>query len=240
VPTDVDEPVAGAGHVAIDVAFANITFVETQIRSGRVPNPAMVPELPFIPGNGVGGTTANGSRVVASTGGRGAYAERVVVDRDALIDVPRALDLDIAVALLADGRTALMLAEAAEIRRGDTVLVHAAAGGVGWLLVQLAWRHGARVVIGAAGSERKLARVREIADVAVDYTRPDWTRAAGSADVVFDGVGGRVGREAMRLLAPGGRFVAYGFASGDFTGPDRELAATRGIEIRGLDRPSAD
>jgi NADPH2:quinone reductase len=89
VPAEVPDPVAGTGQVLIDVEFANITFVETQVRAGRAPNPAMLPELPVIPGNGVGGVVIRvgagvdpalvGRRVITSTGGSGGYAERVAV-----------------------------------------------------------------------------------------------------------------------------------------------------------------
>src|SRR5437762_430213 len=127
VPEEMPEP---SGEVLVDVELANITFVETQIRSGRPPNPAMAPALPYIPGNGVGGTV-DGRRVIAATGGSGGYTERAAVASDALIDVPDGLELSDAVALLADGRTAMMLLRNGEVRAGETVLVEAAAGGVG-------------------------------------------------------------------------------------------------------------
>jgi NADPH:quinone reductase len=128
VAGEAPEPVAGPGQAVVEVAFANITFVETQMRVG-LPGP-FEPELPVIPGNGVGGVAA-GRRVVTSTGGSGGYAERVAVDAGGLIEVPDGLGLDAAVALLADGRTATMLVRAAGVRAGETVLVEAAAGGVG-------------------------------------------------------------------------------------------------------------
>ena len=109
-----------------------------------------------------------------------------------------------AVALLADGRTALALAGRAGLRAGDTVLVEAAAGGVGTLLVQLARNAGARVVA-LAGQPRKLAMARDLgADLTVDYRRDGWDEqvrdAAGQVDVVFDGVGGDIGLAAFGLL----------------------------------------
>jgi NADPH:quinone reductase len=127
----------------IDVAYANITFVETQVRAGHGPFPV---ELPMIPGNGVGGWL-DGRRVVASLNGRGGYAERAI-GRE-IFDVPDEMSLQNAVALLADGRTATLLTDVASVRPGERVLVLAAAGGVGTLLVQLALRAGAEV-IGAA------------------------------------------------------------------------------------------
>src|SRR5262249_21171158 len=132
---------AGAGEVAIDVEFANVTFVETQIRAGRPPNPAMLPTLPAVLGNGVGGTVTEagpgadpalvGRRLVASLTGTGGYAEQAVAAEQRLIDVPGQMDLPDAVALLADGRTAVALAGLARISSGDTVLIEAAAGGGG-------------------------------------------------------------------------------------------------------------
>ncbi|HLV58809.1 MAG TPA: zinc-binding dehydrogenase, partial [Natronosporangium sp.] len=148
---------------------------------------------------------------------------------------PDQVPLDDAVALLADGRTALLVLESAGVRPGDRVLVEAAAGGVGTLLVQLARSAGARVVA-AAGGARKLAVARGLgAEVAVDYRRPDWTdavrSATGAVDVVFDGVGGDVARRAFELLDPGGRMVSFGLASGAWADVDDAEAARRGVTV---------
>lgn len=241
----VPDPAAGPGQALVDVHYANITFVETQIRAGRAPNPAMLPRLPAILGNGVGGVVRSvgagagadlaGRWVITTTGGSGGYAEQVAADAAGLIDVPAELSLADAVALLADGRTAVALIRAAEVRPGQTVLVEAAAGGVGSLLVQLARDAGARVVA-AAGGPRKVAVARQLgADTAVDYADPGWAgrvRAeAGAVDVVFDGVGGAVGGTALDLLRDGGRFCAYGMASGSFTAFPEPATAGRGVEI---------
>jgi len=145
-----------------------------------------------------------------------------------------------AVALLADGRTAVALTDRALIRPGDTVLVEAAAGGVGSLLVQLAKRAGARVVA-AAGGERKLAVAHALgADITVDYRVPSWTEEVRSAigdsavDVVFDGVGGDIGRNAFYLLGHGGRLCVFGMAAGSFTAiSDAELSQRGVIRPRG-------
>jgi NADPH2:quinone reductase len=238
-PVDAPDPVPGPGQVVIDVAFANITFVETQFRArGFGPHTA---ELPLIPGNGVGGTVAAagtgadpawvGRRVVSGTGGSGAYAERVAVDAGGLFEVPDGLALDSAVALLADGRTATMLVAAAAPRASERVLVEAAAGGVGTLLVQLARAAGADVVA-AAGGARKLAVARELgASVAIDYREPDWTASAGAVDVVFDGVGGATGRAAFELLERGGRMLSFGLASGEWAGVPDAVAEARGVTL---------
>src|SRR3984957_4830980 len=142
-PAEVDEVRAGPGEVVIEAEFANVTFVETQIRAGRAPHSSMLPALPVILGNGTGGTVA-GRRVVASLNGTGGYAERVVADAGRLIEVPDEVTLRDAVALLADGRTALSLVGRAGLVAGETVLVEAAGGGVGTLLVQLARQAGTR------------------------------------------------------------------------------------------------
>jgi NADPH:quinone reductase len=214
--------------------------VETQIRAGRPPHPSMLPALPAILGNGVGGTATDASqgsarRVVASLNGTGGYAERAVAPVSRLIDVPDGLATRDAVALLADGRTALALADRADLRAGDTVLVEAAAGGVGTLLVQIARRAGARVVA-LAGGAGKIEVVRDLgADVAVDYSRDGWERqvrdAAGEVDVVFDGVGGDVGLAAFGLLRAGGRFCPFGMASGSFAPVTSELAGSRQVTV---------
>ena len=159
--------------------------------------------------------------MVASLNGTGGYAERAVSPASRLIDVPDALAMRDAVALLADGRTALALAGRADLRAGETVLIEAAGGGVGTLLVQIARNAGARVVA-LAGHPRKLALARDLgADLTVDYCHDGWERqvrdATGQVDVVFDGVGGDIGLAAFGLLGAGGRFCPFGMASGSFT-----------------------
>jgi NADPH:quinone reductase len=150
--SEVPDLAPGAGEVVVDVEFASVTFVETQVRAGRPPDPRMLPRLPAVLGNGIGGTVVaagpgtgggdrgalSGRRVIASLSGTGGYAERAIAGAGRLIDVPDEVELRDAAALLADGRTAVGLVRRAGLRPGDTVLVEAAAGGVGSLLVQLA------------------------------------------------------------------------------------------------------
>ncbi|MEV7964637.1 zinc-binding dehydrogenase [Sphaerisporangium sp. NPDC088356] len=247
--TEVPDPVAGPGEVVIDVSVADTLFVETQIRTGWG-RQFFSAEPPYVPGGGVGGQVLAvgegvdrgwlGRSVVAKTGGGGGYAEQAVVPMEALIPLPEGLGLAEAAALLADGVTGLGVFGAAEVKPGEWVLVTAAAGGMGILLVQLARAAGARVAAAARG-ERKLDFARELgAEIAVDYTEPGWAErvrdATGGAgpDVVFDGAGGEAGLAAFEITASGGRFSAHGAPSGGFSPIDPEAARGRGITLRGI------
>ena len=252
VAAEAPDPVAGAGQALIEVAFANVTFADTMFRAGAFG--PLEAKLPTIPGNGVGGVVASvgvgvenelvGRRVVTNTGGAGGYAERAAVDVGGLFLVPDHLGLDSALALLADGRTATMLVRAAELGKGERVLVEAAAGGVGTLLVQLAQAAGATVAA-AAGGARKVELARGLgAEVAVDYREPGWTarvrEAVGGVDVVFDGVGGDIAESAFGLLRRGGRLLSFGMASGEWAGISTEAAADRGVKAVGIPRPMSE
>jgi NADPH:quinone reductase len=249
VAGDAPDPVPGPGEALIEVEYANITFVETQLRAGSGPFSL---ELPVIPGNGVGGVVTAvgagvdprlaGRRVVSSMGGSGGYAELAVVDAGAPVEVPEGVALADAVALLADGRTAVSLVRAVGLAEGDRALVEAAAGGVGSLLVQLARAAGARVVA-AAGGAAKLELARELgAESVVDYREPDWPErvreAIGGLDVVFDGVGGQIGASAFELLDPGGRMLCFGLASGEWAAISEQAAAERRVELVPMARPT--
>jgi NADPH2:quinone reductase len=163
----------------VDVEFASVTFVETHVSAGRAPNPAMLPSLPAVLGDGVGGVVSQvgadvdrsllGRRVVTTTGGRRGYAAGCAVAAKALIGVPDELALD-GVALLADGRTAIALADLAEAGPDDTVLVLAAAGGVGTLLAQLA--RGGGAVVKTAGGDRKVEVARSVGTDYLQATVP--------------------------------------------------------------------
>jgi NADPH2:quinone reductase len=228
------DPEPAPGQVLVDVAVAAITFVDTQMRAGTFPGlPASA--FPVVLGNGVGGTVAElgegvpadwlGAEVVTATGGRGGYATRALAAAGDLHRLPPGLALRDAVALLADGRTALALVEAAAVGPGQTVAITAAGGGVGGLLVQLAGRAGADV-IGLAGDERKRVHAQALgASVTVDYTAEGWSERLAKAapaglDVAFDGVGGDVGPVLAALVRPGGRYLSHGAASGRWAAVD--------------------
>jgi NADPH2:quinone reductase len=185
-----------------------------------------------------------GRRVITHTGergGEGGYAQKAVARADRLIPVPGSLGLREAAALLHDGPTALGLAERAQLQPGDWVLVLGAGGGMGLLLLQLA--HAAARVIAAARGRRKLDLTLELgADAVADYSEPGWTEriaeTTGGAgpDVIFDGVGGQIGRAAFEITASGGQFSAHGASSGAFTEIDPQQANQRGLTVRGIEQ----
>ncbi|MFI6316821.1 zinc-binding dehydrogenase [Nonomuraea sp. NPDC050556] len=241
----VDDPAPGPGQVLVAVAYASITFVETQVRSGE--GPFGRPALPRTPGNGVGGRIVAvgadvdpalvGTAAVSTTGGEGGYAELALARAQDVVPVPAGVELRDAVALLADGRTALLLHRQAEIKPSERVLVEAAGGGVGSLLVQLAAAAGAHV-IGAARGSGKAELVTSLGAAAyVDYSGPDWLDEVGELDLVFDGVGGRIGTEAIGALREGGRVSMYGMASGSRAEPDAADLQARSIAVIGLTAP---
>ncbi|HEX5568549.1 MAG TPA: zinc-binding dehydrogenase [Streptomyces sp.] len=254
----VPDPEPGPGQVRVAVTTAGVHLVDTALREGRQLGPVPVPtELPVIPGREVAGRvdalgegvdrTWLGRRVVAHLGmvPGGGYAELAVVDTERLHPLPNELSEDHAIALIGTGRTALGVLRFTGLSPADTVLVLAAAGGVGSLLVQYA-RHRGATVVGAAGGPAKVRAVRELgADLAVDYTEAGWAgriRAKlGDRPVthLFEGVGGGLGRTALTLLAPGGSHFSYGYASTGFspegrTAPSADEQERLGITSRSV------
>jgi NADPH2:quinone reductase len=245
--TEAPDPSPGPGEALVEVAAADVLWVETMIRRGH--GGTYFPVVPpYRPGVGVAGTVGAvgsgvdrhwiGRRVVARTDERGGYLERAVVPADGLVPVPDGLSLTDAAALLHDGTTAYGLLDLVPVRPGDRVLVTAAAGGLGALLVQEA-RAAGGFVVAAAGSPAKLHALGRFGpDAVVDYTTPDWiarVRAVtGGVHVVFDGAGGAYGRAALDVLRDGGRFSAHGTPAGEFAVPDTAVAAARGITVTGI------
>ena len=240
VPGEAPDPVPGPGQLLVSVEISGISFIETMIRAGRMPRQGVVP--PAVLGNAVGGTVAAtgprvdgrwlGRRVVSGTGGAGGYAELALAAEADAVEVPEGLDLPSAVALLADGRTGLGLHRVAGPRAGETVLVEAAAGGLGTVLVQLAVAAGARV-IGAVSSEPKARLVRDLGAEPLDYTAAGWTDRLppDGLDVGYDGVGGPIGAAVLAAMRPGGRFLVHGLASGGLTDVS---APPEGVVVHGI------
>jgi len=249
---ELPDPVADAGQAVIDVAAADVLFVDTSLRTGWGGEWfSLTP--PYVAGNGVAGVVRSvgagvdpswvGRRVLAQTGSnggmspQGGYASQAAVAESELVAVPDRLAFPEALALLHDGPTVISILDAAELTAGQRVLITAAGGGLGTLLVPLAKAAGAEV-IGAARGKRKLDFVREWgADQVVDYSEPDWTSGIDPVDVVLDGAGGELGATALALLRPGGRLLSYGSSAGDFvTGPQVVGILELG---EGLDRRAA-
>ncbi|MBZ9641556.1 zinc-binding dehydrogenase, partial [Streptomyces sp. PSKA30] len=167
----------------------------------------------------------------------GGYAEQLVAAVEEIVEVPDGVSSLDAAAVLHDGATAMILTDKAKIAPGEWVLVAAATGGAGSLLVQLARTAGARVVAAARG-ERKLALARELgAEITIDYSQQGWQHqvreAAGGSgvDLAFDGAGGELGKAAFEAVAPGGRFITYGTSSGAFADIDPKAAEQRQVQV---------
>ncbi|HEX4818246.1 MAG TPA: zinc-binding dehydrogenase [Nonomuraea sp.] len=244
-PETLPDPVPGPGAARLAVRAAGLHFIETLFRRGQGVGPHPAPTLPAILGGEVAGVVDAvgqgvpaglvGRRVVTAEVSSGGYASLAVAPASSLLTVPDHVDFGTAVAMNTTGATTFGLLELAPVTSSDVLLATAAAGGVGTLLLQYARRAGARV-IGAAGGPAKVARVRELgADLAVDYRQPEWAKlvrdAFGEVTVVFDGVGGQLGRSAYELLGPDGRHVVFGSASGEWFFPAKEEAAARGVTV---------
>lgn len=228
---EVATPEPGEGQILIRTRAAGVNFADIMLREGRY---LFRPDLPFTPGFEAAGTIEAigqgvtgpepGQRVLAMSRG-GGYAEFVAADAGAAIPIPEGMDFAPATALLVQGLTALGLLHG--VTEGTTILIHAAAGGVGSLLVQLAKLRGA-VVIGTASNAEKLELVKRLgADATVDYTNDAWPEkvraAAGGdgADLIIEMVGGDLGRRNFECLKQKGRMIVYGAASGE----DFEISA---------------
>lgn len=222
---EIDRPVPKPDEVLIKVAAAGINYADTMMRSG---NYLTKPELPFTLGYEAAGTIeavgesvtnfAVGQRVLATVSS-GGYAEYATARAALTMPIPDELGFGESTALLVQGLTALGLLN--ETQAGQTILVHAAAGGVGTLLVQLAKYKGLKV-IGTASSEQKLQLVASLgADAAINYSESDWTdevlKATGGkgVDWLIEMVGGAIVGQNLKVLAKHGTMWIYGSASGE-------------------------
>lgn len=206
---DVPEPEAGDGQSVVEVKAAGVNFADVLIRDGRYPQP---PQLPTVLGNEVAGEI-DGRRVVAFarlTGG--GFAQRVAVDDDWVFDLPAGATFAEGAAFLTTYLSAwIPLVRQARVHRGSSVLVTAAAGGVGTAAIQLATFAGAEVTA-AAGSEEKLALARQLgAQRTVSYAE---IGELDDIDVALDPVGGSVFTACLKALRPLGVAIAVGFAGG--------------------------
>jgi NADPH2:quinone reductase len=244
---DVPTPTPGPGQVLVKLAAAGLNYIDVYQRTGQYPN-----KLPYTMGlEGSGSVAALGPQVtgfregdpVAYTGVPGSYAEYVLVPADRLVHMPAGLDLKVGAAAMLQGMTAHYLAHTTySLQPGDSCLVHAAAGGVGLLLVQMAKQCGARV-FGTLSSEEKAALAREAgADEAILYTRQDFeaevkrlTNGQG-VNVVYDSVGKTTFEKSLNCLKPLGYMVLYGQSSGPVGPFDPATLSAKGSLF--LTRPS--
>lgn len=244
---DVPDVTPGPGEVLIKVAAVGVNYADLMQRQGVYPLPG---GLPVIPGFEVAGTVAAvgdgvtapavGTRVVTGIQG-GGYAEYAVAPAFGVFPIPDSLDFAKATALFLQGLTARgLLREAGRLQKGETVLIHSAAGGVGSLAVQLAKLMGAGTVIGTASTSDKLALVQQLgADIAIDYTTADWAEQVMAAtdgkgaSIILDAVGGEIGAQSLNLLAQGGRLVVYGAASGQPTMIAAQQLSGKGLSVVG-------
>lgn len=241
------EPVPGAGEVVVDVAFAGLNFSDTLVTAGRY---QVKPDLPFSPAGEMAGTVsalgpgveglAVGDRVAAYLG-YGCAREKVAARADRLTLVPEELELDVAAGLIVTyGTTLHALADRGALKRGETLAVLGASGGVGIAAVEVGKRLGARV-IACASSEEKLAFAHARgADDGIDYSREDLKlrlkelTGGRGVDVVYDPVGGAMTEAAVRALAWRGRLLVVGFAAGDIPKLPLNLPMLKGADLRGV------
>jgi NADPH:quinone reductase len=226
---DSEKPTAGESEVIIEVKAIGVNYADTARREGKYVVPT---KLPYVPGSEVAGVVVEtgsevkkfkkGSRVVALIESNG-YAEFAAVDERVLIPVPEGVSFEQAVALPLQGLSAYhILKTMGRLEEGESVLIHAAAGGVGSIAVQLAKIFGAGKIIATASTEEKLAHAKSLgATHLVNYSEEGWadkvkelTDGKG-VDVALEMVGGEVFNQTVKCLAPFGRLVIFGAASGE-------------------------
>jgi NADPH:quinone reductase len=226
---DIEKPVPTGFEVLIEIKAIGVNYADTARREGQyvVPTP-----LPFIPGAEIAGVVVEvgekvsnvtpGTRVVTLIESRG-YAEYALADSRGLILLPEQLDYKYAAALPLQGLSAYhILKTMGRLEKGESVLVHAAAGGVGTIAVQLAKLFGAGKVIATASSPDKLELARQMgADVLINYTEPNWEQQVLEAtggrgvNVALEMAGGEIFQKTLKCLATFGRLVIFGVASGE-------------------------
>ncbi|HEY9372961.1 NADPH:quinone oxidoreductase family protein [Streptomyces sp.] len=236
---EVDRPTPGDGQLLLKVRAANVNFPDALMCRGLY---QVRPPLPFTPGVEICAETDDGRRVIATTAlPYGGFAEYAVADAATVLPAPEALDDAEAAALHIGYQTAVFgLHRRAALQEGETLLVHAAAGGVGSAAVQIGKATGA-TVIGVVGGPEKAAAARALGcDAVVDRRSEDVVAAVKEAtggrgvDVVFDPVGGDAYTQSTKVVAFEGRIVVVGFASGTIPSPALNHALVKNYSILGL------
>lgn len=249
-------PQPDSAEVVVDVEVADVMFLDTRLRSGWGQDFFPL-SLPYVPGGAIGGVVSAvgaevdpgwiGKRVVTQTAASGiggglpigGYAEKSLAKAATLTEIPEGLTTEQAVGLAHDGRTALAVFDRAAVQPNSWVLITAAAGGLGTLLIQLSVAAGAQVVAAARGTEKLALATRLGATAVVDYSAEGWEQqvreiTGGGASVVFDGAGGAIGGAALIAASDKGLFLGYGSAAGDFAQGDTDAAVARDVTVLGL------
>ncbi|ANU26572.1 quinone oxidoreductase family protein [Planococcus versutus] len=226
---EAEKPDFSDREVIVEVKAIGINYADTARREGKYVVPT---ELPYVPGSEVAGVIVEvgrdvtkfqkGDRIVALIGSSG-YAEYAAVNENVLTKIPEGVDFDQAVALPLQGLSAYhILKTMGRIEKGETVLIHAAAGGVGAIAVQLARIFGAEKIIATASTEEKLFHAQKMgATHLVNYTEEGWVEKIKTltdgkgVDLALEMVGGEVFNQTLKCLAPFGRLVVFGAASGE-------------------------
>lgn len=244
---DWDDPVPGDGQVAFDVKAAGLNFADILVITGKY---QVRPPLPFVPGNEAAGIVTAvgkdvtrfkpGDRVIGALRG-GAFAEKSVVDEHLAIPLPGTMSFEEGAAYsVAYGTSYHALKQGAGLKKGETVLVLGAAGGVGYAAVELAKALGA-TVIAAASSDEKLQFAKQAgADELVNYASGSLKESVKAltdgkgVDVVYDPVGGELAEQALRATDWHGRYLVIGFASGDIPSVPLNLPLLKEASIIGV------
>ncbi|MEU1204401.1 zinc-binding dehydrogenase [Nocardia sp. NPDC005825] len=253
VAGDAPAPRPQAGEILLHAEAIPVLFPETMLRLGAFPLPV---QFPIVFGTQAAGVIAEvgpgvdpaliGRRVVVSSNSFGTYAEQVRVPAEAATAIPDGLSTTAAAAVAMSGSVAIPLLETARLTGTETILVEAAATGVGAYLTQLAKEYGAARVIATAGGPEKAARAREFgADVVVDHHTPGWTDqlrdllGGATIDVVFDSIGGESALALLDLMTPlRGRMLSYGFLSGAPAQVGAMDLIMRGLTLTGCSGPA--
>ncbi len=224
-------PVAGAGEILIKVSAIGVNYSDILRRQNKyfLPTP-----LPYVLGTEVVGTISQvgndvskntfkiGDKVLAILF-EGGYAEYLTANAQFCVPLPSEIDDKEATAIFVQGTTAhILIHQVTKNITGKTILIHAASGGVGSLLVQLGKLAGAKVIAACSTNKKLQIAINNGADIAIDYTKHNWTdellmqNEDQKVDVIFDGVGGNVFEESKQLLSPKGTLIVYGASSGSF------------------------
>ncbi|WP_330229796.1 zinc-binding dehydrogenase [Nocardia sp. NBC_00508] len=252
VAREVPAPQAGPDEVVIRAEAIPVLYPETKLRSGDFPLGAPPPLIFGFQAAAVVAEVGRqvdpaliGQRVVVATKGFGAYAEFVAAPADSVVFIPDGLSSVDAAAVLMNGSVAIPLLETATLTGGETVLIQAAATGIGSSLTQLAKEYGAARVVATAGGPEKAAQARNLgADEVIDHNDPTWTMrlretlGGATVDVVFDAIGGATAAELLDLMTPlRGRMLGYGWLSGAPAQVSASDLIMRGLTFTGCAGP---